>query len=326
LTRSAAGEAGSELVSVLVVSWNSAGFLRECLGSVLAQTHREIEIVVVDNGSTDGSAELVEREFPSALLVRNARNEGFCKANNQALKRSGGVHILCLNADAVLDPGYLEAALRPLRDDDSVGLVAGRIYRFDGETLDSAGQDLTRARRIRDRGYGRPGAGLHEEPGEVFSVCGAVALYRRRMIDSIARDGELFDESFFSFGEDMDVAWRARRAGWKARYEPEARARHYRGGSQTEDRSFLGRASQMARRPPEIRAHILKNRYLMMIKNETAAGFLLNLPFILAWEAVQWAYVLLASPSVLPRLWRMRGAFAQAWRRRRRGLRLAAGA
>lgn len=326
MSPAATEERSPEKVSVIVVSWNSASFLRGCLGSVLAQTHRNLELLVVDNGSADGSAELVAREFPGAVLIRNARNEGFCKANNQALKRSGGVHILCLNADAVLEPGYIEAALRPLREDPSVGLVAGRVLRFDGTTLDSAGQELTRARRIRDRGYGLQAAGLYEEPCEVFSVCGAVAMYRRRMIDAISERGELFDESFFSFGEDMDVAWRARRAGWKARYEPEARARHYRGGSQQESRSILGRASQMARRPPLIRAHIVKNRYLMILKNDTAAGLILNLPFILAWEAVQWAYILLASPAVLPLLWRMRGSFTSAWRRRRSGARLAAGA
>ena len=311
-----AGGTSHDRVSVIVVAWNSARFLRDCLESVKAQTHPEVEILVVDNGSTDGSAELVEREFPGAILIRNVRNEGFCKANNAALKRSKGVFILCLNADAVLEPAYVEEALRPFREDASVGLVAGKISRFDGRTLDSAGQLLTRARRIRDRGYGEPDEGRYDEPCEVFSVCGAAALYRRAMVEAISDQAGFFDESFVTFGEDMDVAWRARRAGWKALYQPAARARHFRGGTQAALRPLLGRFSRMAARPPWIRAHIIKNRYLMMIKHDTGRAILRDLPFILAWEAIQWAYVLFASPSVLGHLWRMRGAFALAWRRR----------
>ncbi|HXI02196.1 MAG TPA: glycosyltransferase family 2 protein, partial [Candidatus Saccharimonadales bacterium] len=257
--------------------------------------------------------------MPEAILVRNPRNLGFCRANNDALKRSGGLFILCLNADAVLEPDYLEKALPAFESDPAVGMVAGKIRRFEGDVLDSAGQFLTRARRIRDRGYGEEDRGLYDEPGEVFSVCGAVALYRRAMVDAVSRDGEFFDEDFFSFGEDLDVCWRARRAGWRAVYVPAAGARHFRGGSQAGAVPLLGRISQMARRPPEVRAHIVKNRYLMIVKNDTAGAFLRDLPFILAWEAVQWSWLLLASPSAIPHLWRMRGTLAEAWRRRRSG-------
>jgi GT2 family glycosyltransferase len=305
------------LVSVIVVSWNSLRFLPECLASVEAQTHPAVDLVVVDNGSTDGSADFVAAEFPRATLLRNSANLGFCRANNDALKRSNGVFILCLNADAVLEPDYLERALPEFESNPSVGLIAGKVLRFDGSTMDSAGQLLTRARRIRDRGYGEKDTGRYEEPCDVFSACGAVALYRREMVDAISEDGEFFDEAFFSFGEDMDVGWRARRAGWRTRYLSGARARHYRGGSQARSTSLLGRFSQMARRPHQARAHIFKNRYLLILKNDTAGALLKDLPFVLGWEAVQWAWLLLASPGTLPHLWRQRGALTSAWRRRR---------
>jgi len=195
--------------------------------------------------------------------------------------------------------------------------VAGKVHRFDGLTIDSAGQLLTRARRIRDRGYGEMDAGQYDAPGEVFGVCGAVALYRRAMIDDISEGGEFFDGSFFSFGEDMDVAWRARRAGWKACYVPEARARHFRGGTLPRRGTIFTRLSQMARRPPEIRAHIIKNRYLMILKNDSVGAIARDLPFIAWWEACQWAYLVAAAPSTLPHLLRMAGALARAWERRR---------
>ena len=312
-------DASPPLVSVIVVSWNSRRFLEGCLSSVMAQTHPAVELIVVDNGSSDGSAGFVEERFPSALLIPNRENLGFCRANNDALKRCGGVFILCLNADAVLEDDYLATALPLFEADHRLGMVAGKILRFDGRLVDSAGQELTRARRIRDRGYGRPDAGQFEDPADVFSVCGAVALYRREMVDDVSVDGEFFDETFFSFGEDMDVCWRAQRAGWRGRYLPSARARHFRGGSRSADPSALGRFSQMAGRPHPIRAHIVKNRYLMILKNDSPGALLRDLPFILAWEAVQWAWLLLASPGTLPHLWRSRGLAARALERRRRG-------
>ncbi len=318
--------AGRPLVSVIVVSWNSLRFLPGCLESVAAQSWPAVETIVVDNGSTDGSADLVAERFPDARLIRNPENLGFCRANNLGLMLCRGLFILCLNADAVLERDYLEKATPAFEADPEVGAVAGKVGRFEEGVLDSAGQVLTRARRIRDRGYGERDAGRYEEPCDVFSVCGAVALYRRRMIDAIAPGGELFDEAFFSFGEDMDVCWRARRAGWRVRYVPEARARHYRGGSQSAAAARWGRFSSMARRPHEIRAHIVKNRYLMIVKNDSAWAVLRDLPFILAWEAVQWSWLLAASPGTLPHLWRFRKELARAWRRRRSGETREAGA
>jgi GT2 family glycosyltransferase len=308
---------GSRLVSIIVVSWNSKRFLEDCLASIRGQTHRHVETFVVDNGSKDGSADLVATKFNEVTLIRNETNAGFCKANNQALKRSSGDFILCLNADAVLDSDFLSQALRPFQEEPNLGFVAGKIRRFDEETLDSAGQILTRARRIRDRGYNTRDAGQFEHPEEIFSVCGAVALYSRAMVDSISREDQFFDESFFSFGEDMDVAWRARRAGFRGRYQPSATAKHFRGGSQSRGASLMGRFSQMTRRPTEIQAHIIKNRYLMMLKNDRMGAVLMDLPFILAWDLFQWTFLLFTSPSVIGRVWSYRAMLMDTWRRRR---------
>jgi len=304
-------------VTVIVVSWNSRRFLEECLRSVEAQTHGDVETIVVDNGSADGSADFVASAFPKAILIRNSANEGFCRANNAALMRATGVFILCLNADAILEPDFLERALTGFTAVHRVGMVSGKIHRFDGVTIDSAGQILTRARRIVDRGYGERDVGRYDLPGEIFSVCGAAALYWRGMIDAIAEGGELFDESFFAFGEDMDVAWRAQRAGFRGYYVPSARARHFRGGTQPAAPGLLGRFFQTARRPPGIRAHIVKNRWLMILKNDTKERFLRDLPFIAAWEIGEIAWLLFAAPTTIPHLWRARGGFARAWRRRR---------
>lgn len=307
----------SDLVSVIVLSWNSREFLPACLSSVLAQTHPAVELIVVDNASADGSADLVAADCPSAILVRNAENLGFCAGNNVGLKRARGAAILFLNADARLEPTYLEEALKPLAADPRTGMVAGKLLRFDGRTLDTTGQILTRSRRVKERGYGEPDRGQYDTPSEVFSVCGAAALYRREVVEAVGPDGQFFDEDFFAFGEDLDAGWRARRLGWVCRYQPTAVARHYRGGTQTSRPDGPARRREMARRPPSIQAHIVKNRYLTMIKNDRAGALLANLPFILAWELVLWGYLTIFSPATLRILWSHRRLFGRAFGKRR---------
>lgn len=311
--------AAHPLVSVIVVSWNSRRFLEGCLSSVRGQTWPNVQLIVVDNASTDGSASYVKSAFPEALVVENPDNLGFCAGNNAGLRLARGVYILFLNPDATLSRNFIEEAIAPFHSDARVGMVAGKVTRFGGEILDTAGQILTRGRRILERGYGEPDHGQFDRPGDVFSVCGAVALYRRELIESVSIDGEFFDEDFFAFGEDLDIGWRARNMSWRCWYQPSALARHYRGGSQTKSRDASGwrQRHEMTRRSPAIQAHIVKNRYLTMIKNESAGSFALNLPFILAWDLALWSYLIVFAPRTLPILWRHRGLLRRAFDKRR---------
>lgn len=305
-----------DIVSVIVLVWNGRRFLDACLSSVLAQTYPAVELIVVDNASTDGSADLVRQRYPSATLVENTDNLGFCAGNNVGLKRARGAYILFLNADATLEPAYLEEALKPFAANRRIGMVAGKVLRCDRRTLDTTGQILTRSRRVKERGYGRPDRGQYDRPGEVFSVCGAVALYSRALIESVSLSGEFFDEDFFAFGEDLDVGWRARRLGWRCAYQPSAVAAHHRGGTQEASGGARGRR-QMPRRPAHLQAHIVKNRYLTMIKNESMTSLLVNLPFILAWDFLLWLYLVSLSPGVYPILWRHRRLVGRALDKRR---------
>jgi GT2 family glycosyltransferase len=261
----------------------------------------------------------VKSAFPEALLLENPENLGFCAGNNAGLRLAEGVYILFLNPDATLSATYIEEAIAAFGADARIGMVAGKVTRFDGEILDTAGQILTRGRRIRERGYGEPDHGQLDRPGDVFSVCGAVAFYRRELIESVSIDGEFFDEDYFAFGEDLDVAWRARNMSWRCWYQPTAVARHYRGGSQTRPRDGARwlRRREMTRRPPAIQAHIVKNRYLTMLKNESPASFAINLPFILAWDLALWSWLIVRTPRTLPILWGHRALLRRALDKRR---------
>lgn len=272
---------------------------------------------MVDNGSADETIAIVRNRFPDVRIIELGRNTGFCHANNVGLRQSAGDFVLFSNPDTILEPDYLREALVAFTLSDRIGAVGGKLLRFDRTTIDSAGQILTRSRKIQDRGFGRQDRGQFELGAKVHSVCGAMAMYRRRMIDDISIDGQLFDEDFFAFWEDMDVGWRARRAGWEILYTPAAVAYHFRGGSQERHTAWT-RLVRMSGRSADMKYHIVKNRWLMMIKNDRLADYLLNLPFILARDAALLAYLLVSAPSSCLRLVLEPACFVRAWNKRRR--------
>lgn len=293
----------------MLVTWNSAEIIANALESLERLERPPSEVIVVDNASRDGTAELVAKRFPSVTLVESPTNTGFCSACNEGIRRSTSPFVLFLNPDAVATPRFVEELL-PAFDDPSVGMAGGKLLRLDRVTLDSAGQLLGRSRQPIDRGYGEVDRGLFEDATEVFGICGAAALCRRDMLESIADPGgAVFDDVFFAYYEDLDVAWRARKLGWKAVYQPRAVGYHQRGstvgGGGKRWRALLERDSRL-------RFHILKNRYLAILRNDSPGDFLRNLPWIAARDLGTLAIVTLTSPSVLVRLWKERAVFRRA--------------
>ena len=196
------------------------------------------------------------------------------------------------------------------------GMVTGKLLRFDGVTLDSAGQFLARSRKTVERGYDSTDEGQFEEAGYVFSVCGAAALYRRAALEQVAPDGQVFDDDFFAFHEDLDLGWRAQRLGWRGWYEPQARARHFRGSTDAARQAGSHRR-RLTTLPDEVAYHAVKNRYLAMIKNDTATRVLLDLPFILGREILLWSFLLLRRPQVGWRVLTNGACRRRAWQHRR---------
>ena len=304
----------TDRVSVVIVSWNSAAFLPRCLDSLQGQTLPPVQVVVVDNGSQDdcvGAARAAGAE-----VVENRDNLGFCRASNLGWARWKGDAVLFLNPDVILEPDYLLRAMAALEAHPEAGMVAGKLLRFDGVTLDSAGQFLARSRKTVERGYDSTDEGQFEQAGYVFSVCGAAALYRRAALEQLAPDGQVFDEDFFAFHEDLDLGWRAQRLGWRGWYEPQARARHFRGSTDAARRAG-SRRRRLATLPAEVAYHAVKNRYLAMIKNDTAARMLLDLPFILGREVLLWSFLLLRRPQVGWRVLTDAACRRRAWQHRR---------
>lgn len=273
------------LVSAVIVNWNGGKLLAACLESLAAQTYAPIEVVAVDNASTDGSAELLAA-YPDVQLLRNETNLGFTVPNNRAISASNGEFVLLLNTDVTLAPDYVSRLVAALNEDPGRGSAMGKLLRGDGKRIDSAGHVMYRAAWAVNRGQGEPDGPEWSAPLEVFGACAAAALYRRSMLDDIAPDGDYLDPTFFMYLEDVDLDWRARLRGWKSWYEPAAVAIHHRGASG-------GRASW------RIQRHILKNRLVMLVKNEAGAGAVRRLPASQGYTAAKIGKLLVTQPAAL---------------------------
>jgi hypothetical protein len=214
------------LISVVVVNWNRRDLLRRCLLSLEAQRDAETEIIVVDNGSTDGSADFVAAEFPAIRLIRNTANRGFCGANNQGIHIARGEFVALLNNDAEADPGWAAAMVRALRP--GIGMVACKILVYaDPKRIDKVGHLIYPDGQNRGRGTGALDTGQFDRVEEVLWPDGCAALYRKEMLDEIGG----FDEDFFAYADDAELGLRARIAGWGCIYTPHAVVRHHRGNT-----------------------------------------------------------------------------------------------
>jgi GT2 family glycosyltransferase len=250
------------LISIGLVTWNSAPRLPSTLAALAQQNYPNIELVVVDNASSDDSVAQVQRRLPNVRLILNKENRGFCGGHNQAIQASQGAYYLPLNPDVAIQPDYIVTLVETLETHTNCGSAAGKLLQQPG-IIDTTGLFINRRRQQDLRGHGEQDIGQYDQPGEVFGVDGAAPLYRRQMLEDIKVNDQYFDENFFAHKEDVDVAWRAQIAGWKCWYTPAAVAIH--------PRSF--RPGHRLHLAPAIRLHAVKNRYLLLARNETLAGW-----------------------------------------------------
>jgi GT2 family glycosyltransferase len=211
------------LASVVIPNWNGAHHLPICLEALRAQTYPYVQVLLVDNGSTDGSQALVEGQYPEVRLLALDRNLGLTGANNLGFRAAQGEILISLNNDTEVDPRFVEALAAALAEHRDAGAAAAKMLLFDRrDVLHSAGDGYGLDGIPFNRGVWQPDTGQFDEPGWVFGGCGGAVAYRRAML----HDAGLFDESFFMYCEDVDLSWRAQLAGWRCWYTPEAVVYH----------------------------------------------------------------------------------------------------
>jgi GT2 family glycosyltransferase len=218
------GGEGEMTASVVIVNWNGRDYLETCLESLAKQTLRDFEVWVVDNGSRDGSVEMIRNRFPwVGGIIENEENLGFGVANNQAIRRCRGRHVVLLNNDTEVEEGWLAALVARAESGPRVGMCASKILNFDRrDEIDNTGHLLYRDGLNRGRGRLEIDRGQYDGETEALFPSGCAALYRRAMLDEVG----LFDDTFFAYGDDTDLGLRGRLAGWTCAFAPAARVYH----------------------------------------------------------------------------------------------------
>ncbi len=262
----------SKKVTIVIPNYNGLAFMEDCMAALEAQTCKEFEVLVVDNGSTDGSAQwLKEREIPTIFL---GENTGFSGAVNVGIRAAKTPYVILLNNDTKVHGDYVEAMVRAIERSPRIFSVSSKmIQMYHPELMDDAGDMYTVLGWAYQRGVGQPSGG-YRRPVKVFSACAGAAIYRREVFEEIG----YFDENHFAYLEDLDVGYRAKIFGYDNVYCPEAVVYHV--GSGTSGSKYNSFKVKLAAR----------NNIYLNYKNMPALQLLLNAVPILLGIAVKYQF------------------------------------
>lgn len=276
-------------VSVHIVTYNCSKDIRDCLKAVFQQSYPINKVIVIDNASHDETSTILQTYGKQIELILNELNVGFAPAHNQAMKRSTCDYFLVLNPDVILHPDYVSELMNFAEANPNAGSLTGKlVWKQDPGLVDSTGLIINKARRAFDRGRGQAEQNWNKTE-KVFGVSGAAPLYCKQMVTDVSVEGQFFDETFFAYKEDVDVAWRAQLLGWDSYYVPSAMAQHERGW----------KANSRSQQPLFVRKHSYINRYKMMIKNDSIKHLILHSPFIIPFELLSILFILLKEPKLI---------------------------
>lgn len=308
------------VIAISIVTFNSRDEIARCLDCVWAQTEPSFAVSVWDNASVDGTSEFLRNlAHPNLSVHLSDVNVGFCVAHNRMIRETHSEFVLVLNPDCYLEPDYLDRALQAARADAQIGAVTGKLFRLQSPKesfeearkraiLDSTGTYFTPAFRHFDRGSNEEEEGRFQRREWVFGVTGAAGFYRRAMLEEIRIEQEYFDEDFFAYREDADLAWRMQSAGWKCLFVPEARGYHVR-KILPRDRSNVAATLNM---------HSVKNRFLFRLNNVAWQTWMRFFIPLLVRDCAVLGYVLLVEHGSLPGLGYVLRHFPRRWQRRKR--------
>ncbi len=273
------GRDGVPLVTIVIVVYNALPYLPALIAALARQTYPRIETVVVDNASTDGSADFIVREMPDATLIRLPTNGGYAAGNNAALPHCHGDYLALLNPDTEPEPEWLAALVAPMEADASTGLATSKIVlTHDRARINTCGNTVHIAGFATCRGLDAPAAD-YTEAEEIVAVSGAAFIIRRALMERLGG----FDASFFMYVEDTDLSWRALLLGARCRFVPASVVAHRYALTLGAEKTF----------------HLERNRMQMLLKCYRARTLLLLAPALALGELAAWVYAALQGPDYL---------------------------
>lgn len=289
-----------------ILVWNDRRYLSDLLASLTAQTHPNLTVRILDNGSTDGSLDYLKERVPHAVVGRNVKNLGFAEGHNQLIRFTLGhleqsaeePFILVMNSDMILKESLVAELVRALASNPELGAVQPKLYRAFGEhvgdetleetsqsdILDTTGLLVRPGWRMVDRGAGELDKGQYDQALDLFGPTGTMALFRVSALREVMEGDDFYDGDFFAYREDCDLAWRFRRLGWKTHFVPTAVAWHYRGMYGAQKQSWWQRLKNRRSQRPFFAALSTRNQLFVLLKNLTILGFVLALPWIIVHE------------------------------------------
>ena len=262
-------------VSIVIPNYNGKHFLEDCLNAVFSQNITDQEVIVVDNGSTDGSLEYLDT-FPGVRVIAMDKNYGFCRAVNEGIRAADSEYVILLNNDTQVEPDFAKELLAAIKSDEKIFSCSSRMVQFHDRTrMDDAGDYYCALGWAFGRGKGRPVA-KYDKPARIFASCGGAAIYRKKMLDALG----YFDEKHFAYLEDIDIGYRARIHGYRNVYAPKAVVYHVGSGSSgSTHNSFKVKLSS-------------RNNIYLIYKNMPFLQILLNSPFLVLGHGIKWLFFL----------------------------------
>ena len=289
-------------LSIQIVAYNDMEDLKDCLDSLYQQNYKDFSITVVDNNSSDGTVDQLKKNYPSIRLIANHQNLGFAQAHNQAIEQTSTPYILVLNPDTIFEPSFLMSLMAVMEEDASLGSVSGKMLKLADlsdrkrtDIIDTTGIILFKNRKAIDRGQGEQDVGQYDNQQDILGPSGAAALYSRKALETVKWQGGYFDQDFFAYKEDIDIAWRLRLFGWKSKFVPQAIGYHKRKVGL--DTSSVRKTRRQ--RNPQFNYFSYRNHLYLVYKNETSSNLFWWFPYIFWYEFKKFFYLLLFEPFTL---------------------------
>jgi GT2 family glycosyltransferase len=322
------------VVSINIVVLNGEKYIRRCLDSISIQSYpsESMEINILDNGSSDNTIDFIENwksknENFKISFIKSNFNHGMWGGQEKLLDQSRGKYIVVLSVDVILEKDFISNAVQAMDSNSKLGAVQGKIYQFSytdsftdeppRHVLDTCGFKMFRSRRIVNIGHGEADHGQFDTPKNIFGVEGAVPVFRKEALESIRILGEIADHDLFWYGEDLDVAWRLRMAGWEQRYEPSVVAWHDRQTTKQTRRGLWDFITIRRAIPLQKRRLEWRNIRCTIIKNDYIINVLKDLVYILPREIAMIGYLLIFETAVFAELPALLSLIPRMLRKRR---------